>query len=172
MNTKKTVLSALFIAIGILLPVFFHSMGVSSRVFLPMHIPILMCGLLMGPTYGLCVGIAIPLLSSLLTGMPPLLPILPLMLIELAVYGFTAGACHHRLHLNLIGSLIAAMIAGRIANTIAIFLLAQSLGISMPPLAYAINGITGGLIGIAIQLALIPLLVGRINKSLGTNFFK
>ena len=35
-----------------------------------MHIPVLLCGLLVGWPYGLLCGLAGPLLSSLLTGMP------------------------------------------------------------------------------------------------------
>lgn len=171
MNTKKNILSALLIAIGLLLPVIFHSAGISSRIFLPMHIPVLMGGLLLGPYYGLCIGLIIPALSSLLTGMPPLLPILPLMLVELAAYGITAGLCHQRFQLKLVPSLVIAMLAGRIANTIAIMLFAEALGIKIPPLAYAIGGITGGVAGTIIQLLFIPLLIKKLKTALGSDFF-
>ena len=53
----------------------FHLAGGMGVVFLPMHLPVLLAGFFLGPRFGLLVGIITPLLSSLLTGMPPLLPL-------------------------------------------------------------------------------------------------
>lgn len=39
--TKELVLSALFIALGVVLPMVFHAIG-AGPVFLPMHIPVLL----------------------------------------------------------------------------------------------------------------------------------
>lgn len=38
---------------------------------LPMHIPVLICGLFCGAPYGLACGMITPFLSSMTTGMPP-----------------------------------------------------------------------------------------------------
>lgn len=83
--------SAVFVAFGMILPVMFHFVGAIGSIFLPMHIPVLMAGLFLGPVSGLTVGVMTPMLSSLLTGMPPLMPVLPLMPLELAVYGALSG---------------------------------------------------------------------------------
>ena len=71
-NTKQLVLAALCVALGVVLPVAFHSIPNAGSVLLPMHIPVLLCGLVCGPVYGLLSGILTPLLSSMITGMPPI----------------------------------------------------------------------------------------------------
>ena len=90
-NTKQLVLAALCVALGVVLPVAFHSIPNAGSVLLPMHIPVLLCGLVCGPVYGLLSGILTPLLSSMITGMPPM-AYLPGMLCELSAYGLAAGA--------------------------------------------------------------------------------
>lgn len=94
-TTKKLVSSALCIAIGVLLPMAFHVIPNGGSVFLPMHIPVLICGLFCGAPYGLACGIITPFLSSMTTGMPPAM-ILPQMMIELAVYGLVTGLCEKK----------------------------------------------------------------------------
>ena len=56
----------MFVAIAIVLPIFFHMTGLGST-FLPMHIPVLIAGFIVGPVYGLAVGVVSPLLSGLIT---------------------------------------------------------------------------------------------------------
>ena len=89
-QVKKLVMAAMCVALGIVLPMAFHTIQNAGSIFLPMHIPVLICGLLCGWQYGLICGILAPVLSSLFTGMPPA-AILPAMLCELAVYGFDYG---------------------------------------------------------------------------------
>ena len=74
MNIRKLVYTGLLVAVGVLLPQVFHIFGSSAAgmVFLPMHIPVLIGGLLLGPMSGLCIGVAAPLISFGITGMPPL----------------------------------------------------------------------------------------------------
>ena len=42
-NTKQLVLAALCVALGVVLPVAFHSIPNAGSVLLPMHIPVLCC---------------------------------------------------------------------------------------------------------------------------------
>ena len=75
-NSKKTVLAGLFLALGILLP-FVTSHGtalIPGKVFLPMHIPVLLCGYFCGGFYGAICGFILPYLNSFITGMPALFP--------------------------------------------------------------------------------------------------
>ena len=48
-RTKRLTLAALFTALGILLPLAFHLTGIpaAGQIFLPMHIPVLLCGLIL-----------------------------------------------------------------------------------------------------------------------------
>ena len=115
-NTKQLVLAALCVALGVVLPVAFHSIPNAGSVLLPMHIPVLLCGLVCGPVYGLLSGILTPLLSSMITGMPPM-AYLPGMLCELAAYGLVSGVLWHKAKHTvpmMYASLVTAMVAGRL----------------------------------------------------------
>ena len=78
-TTRDLILAALFVALGLLLPVMFHAIG-AGPVMLPMHIPVLLCGFICGWQYGAICGLIVPLLSSVITGMPPIFPTAPAMM--------------------------------------------------------------------------------------------
>lgn len=166
-RTGKLVASSLFIAFGVMLPVAFHFFGALGPVFLPMHIPVLIAGLFLGGYAGLAVGALTPLLSSLLTGMPPLLPTMPVMAGELAVYGAVGGCLHNNRRWNLYVSLAAAMAAGRLAAAMMVYVFASMLNIGISPVAYVTGAFVTGLPGIVIQLAVVPLLVKRLQGIFG-----
>ena len=88
---KNLTLSALFIAIGLVLPFFTGQLKALGNAFLPMHLPVLLCGLIEGPMYGLIVGLILPILRHFTFGMPPLYPTAISMAFELATYGFVVG---------------------------------------------------------------------------------
>ena len=71
---KKLTLSAMFLAIGMILPFFTGQIPRIGNMLLPMHIPVLLCGLICGWQYGAAVGLVLPLLRSMTLGMPPLFP--------------------------------------------------------------------------------------------------
>lgn len=96
-QVKKLVMAAMCVALGIILPMAFHTIQNAGSIFLPMHIPVLICGLLCGWQYGLICGFLTPVLSSFFTGMPPA-AILPAMACELAVYGVLTGICIKFIH--------------------------------------------------------------------------
>lgn len=160
--TFRLVASAVLVAFGVLLPMAFHLVGALGPVFLPMHIPVLAAGLLLGPASGLAVGLAAPLASSLLTGMPPLFPVLPVMACELAMYGLAAGYLYRRRGLPLLAALVAAMVCGRAAAGLAAWGLAALFAVKLKPLYFVTGAVVTGLPGIAVQLVVVPLLVGRL----------
>lgn len=164
--TKTLALTALFIAIGIILPSVFHAFGAGS-VFLPMHIPVLLCGLICGPFWGLAAGIITPILSSMMTGMPPA-GILPSMLCELVAYGFFSGLFIHMIRtsrniVNLYASLILTMLLGRIIAGIlnAIVFKAGAYSLAVWISAMFVQGLPG----ILIQLTIIPAAVLALQKA-------
>lgn len=117
-KTKQLVLTALFIAIGVVLPQAFHMIPNAGSVILPMHIPVLISGFAVGPLYGLLCGILTPVLSHFIFGMPPA-PVLPGMICELAVYGLMTGLLNKAIKvenglLKAYLVLIGAMLCGRI----------------------------------------------------------
>lgn len=162
-NTYKLVASAALIAFGVLLPIVFHLFGVMGIVFLPMHIPVLIAGLFLGPKAGFLTGLLTPILSSLTTGMPPIMPMLPPMAVELSVYGLAGGYLYHQRKLPLMLALIGAMALGRIAAVILVYVLVLAIGIKLHPVMYLKGAVLTGFPGIIIQLIFIPLIVKRLH---------
>ena len=162
----RTVLSALFVALCVVLPIALHMIPDAGSTLLPMHLPVLMCGLICGWPYGFICGLLGPLLPSLLTSMPPMV-ILPSMMVECAVYGAVAGLVLKfvrtgSLTADLYIALIAAMIAGRVCSGIAKALIFTP-GITMT--AWITASFVTALPGIVLQLVLIPQVVRLLMKT-------
>jgi len=156
MKAYKMVGCSLFVALGILLPIFFHMFGV-GKVFLPMHLPVFLAGLLLGSREGLLVGILAPLLSSLLTGMPPIVPpMAQLMVFELGTYGYVSGKMRTK-GINIYVSLAIAMIAGRTVAGIVGWGLLPLFGLPRFPLLFPFTtSLVAGLPGLMLQFLLLP----------------
>ena len=126
-------MTALFIALGVVLPIVFHSFSVlGGRMFLPMHIPVLIAGLFLGPSSGLLVGLVCPILSFLLTGMPPPDKIIT-MTLELPLYGLAGGIAYRSLRIPLLISLLLALIVGRLAYAFGLVIIGQFLHCPLLP---------------------------------------
>ena len=165
--TKKLVSCALCIALGVLLPIAFHVIPNAGSVFLPMHIPVLICGLFCGAPYGLACGIITPFISSVMTGMPPAM-MLPKMIIELGVYGLVAGLWTQYIPqknemTKLYMSLIIAMLAGRIVNGFVSTFILSTQGYTLS--VFMTASFITCLPGIIIQLIVVPILVRILNKT-------
>lgn len=170
-NLKKTVnkitLSGVFIALGILLPYItgnIQSLGVN---LLPMHIPVLLAGFIVGWKYGLLVGIITPLLRSALVGMPPLFPVAIAMAFELGIYGLVTGLLYSMLKKSKISvfiSLIVAMISGRIVWGIVSYFLFFLNNTSFTINMFITGAFANSIIGIIIQLILVPIIVIRLER--------
>lgn len=164
-NTKKLVKASLFLALGLILPYIFHFTGMSGNVFLPMHIPVLICGLILGERYGLLIGFITPLLNSVITGMPPIYPVAVAMAFELAAYGWLSGYLFKRKKNNLYIALILAMIFGRFISGIANYVLLGFAGKSFVLKLFMINTFLKPVWGILIQIIIIPFIVKVIETN-------
>ncbi|MDD2362722.1 MAG: ECF transporter S component [Oscillospiraceae bacterium] len=169
MNTRKLTVGGLLIAISILLPYVFHLMGFPQigQMLLPMHLPVLLSGFILGPIFGLLLGAAAPLLNSLITNMPPV-HLLPFMVPELAGYGFAAGLLFKILgnkKYGIIISLVVAMIFGRLVYAAAILVVTNLLHVSDLGLIAVVNATVKGIYGIIAQLIIIPPLIYALRKS-------
>lgn len=153
--TRQLILSGVFIALGIVLPILFHALG-SGSVFLPMHIPVLLSGYFLKPGYALIVGAITPFLSSALTGMPPIFPMVPIMVFELATYGFIVSIISQKIE-NPFVPLISSMLCGRIVAGGAVWVLAKFFAAKLPaPWMFITGAVAKGMPGILIQLFFIP----------------
>lgn len=163
----KTIITALAVITAVVLPQLFHAIGLVSGVgptvgaaFLPMHIPVLLAGFMAGPIVGIVAGIISPLISYAISGMPTEM-ILPFIMIELAGYGLCAGLLS-KSKINIFGKLLIVQIAGRALRSVAVLFAIYILGNKILQVSQIIDMITTGLFGIILQLAIIPLLVPKM----------
>ena len=164
MRSRITV-SGLFVAIGLILPYFTaHAFGMPGVILLPMHIPVILCGLLCGPQFGALCGIIIPVLSCILTGMPAPYPMLPVMTVQLYATGLMSGLMYNKFKCNIYLSMFTAMISGWVLYGLvfAFLLYAGSGGFRVLSVTAAI---VTGFPGIIIQLILIPAIMAVIRKN-------
>lgn len=162
-SVKNLIYSALFLAIGMVLPMLTGQIKEIGDTLLPMHLPVLLCGLICGKWYGLGVGALLPFLRSAVFAMPPIYPNAVYMALELLTYGFVVGliySCLKKPSLkNIYLSLIPAMLAGRIVWGIAKAVLLGMGGKTFTFLAFITGGFVDSLLGIALQLILIPIII-------------
>lgn len=166
MKTNRMVLSALFLALGCLIPyVCGHAMGIPGNVLLPMHLSVFISGMILGPVTGLIIGLLTPLLSMMLTGMPQGTTLIT-MIVELGVYGYVSGfASHTSSKKNLYFTLLMAMIAGRMAYAIILFIGQDIFQIEASAIILKVwSAFTTGLMGVGLQFLLVPPLVLAIRK--------
>lgn len=170
-NIKDMVLAAVFLALGMILPLFTSQIKEIGDTLLPMHFAVLLCGLVCGWKYGLAVGFALPFLRSVIFGMPPLYPNAIWMSLEIATYGLVSGLVYSRLPGNKIRSIYISLICGMITGRI-VWGLAKTvlLGLADKPFTFGMfvaQGITDAAPGIVIQLLVIPIIVKILQKQGG-----
>lgn len=168
-TAKNLTLSAMFMALGMVLPFLTGQIQQIGNMLLPMHLPVFLCGLICGWQYGAVVGFVLPFLRSVTFGMPPLFPTATAMAFELATYGLVAGLLYKRSRwqcvVALYRSLIAAMLAGRIVwGAVEIVLLGLS-GSSFTWQMFITGALLNAIPGIVVQLILIPAIMVALNRT-------
>ena len=170
LSVKAQFLGA-FIALisAVALPQIVHVIGAASgmgtslgEIFLPMHLPIILMGLLAGPYAAGAAGLLSPLVSFALTGMPASV-MLSFMMIELCVYGVCAGLLRN-VKIPVIAKVLIAQVTGRVIRAGAIAIGFYAFGTTVNP-AIILTSITAGLFGIILQLFIIPLAVYRLKEA-------
>ena len=168
-KTYKLVLTALFLALCLVLPFVTGGIPTIGIMLLPMHIPVLLCGLLCGWQYGLVIGFVAPLLRSVLFGMPPIYPVALAMAFELAAYGLIIGlvytALHKRGQAALYGSLLVAMVGGRLVWGVAEVVLLGMAGNAFTLQAFLSGALLTAVPGIVLQLVLIPAVMVALDRT-------
>ena len=165
---KKLVLAAMFLSIGFVLPLLTGQIKEIGDTLLPMHLPVLLCGFFLGPWFGFAVGLILPFLRSAVFSMPPIYPQAVWMSLELATYGLVVGLIYPRFKkknlLSVYISLVSAMLLGRVVWGIAKWVLLTSANKNFTFSLFIAGGFVDALPGIIIQLILIPLIIGLLEK--------
>ena len=167
-TVKKATITAFCVALCYVLPMAFHTFGL-GMAFSPMHLPVLLCGLLCGWPYGAFCGLAGPVISSLLSGMPGAAQ-LAHMVPELMTYGLAAGFIFSRLRTgrlypDLYLALLPAMALGRVVGGLcqAFFYLSGARQYSLA--LWAGGYLVGTAPGALVQLIVLPTLVVVLTKA-------
>jgi len=167
-SVKNLVLAALFMALGLVLPFLTGQIPEIGNMMLPMHLPVLLCGLICGWQYGGVVGFVLPLFRYALFGMPPM-PAGIAMAFELAAYGAVVGFLYARSRWQCIAALyrclLTAMLAGRLVWAAVRVILT---GVSSVPFTWEIF-LSGALLtaipGIILQLLVIPAIMVALDRT-------
>lgn len=168
--------SALCMALGLVLPFLTGQIPEIGNMLLPMHLPVFLCGILCGAPYGAVVGFVTPLLRSLLFSRPVLYPNALSMAFELAAYGILialfAALLRKKTVKTLCLALVGAMLGGRViwALTRIVFLAVGDM-----PFSWAIfftEGFVTAFPGILVQLVMIPALTVAIDPDYRASFKK
>jgi LytS/YehU family sensor histidine kinase len=169
-DIQSYLLTAALVMLAVFVPWVFHQFHLAGPTFLPMHIFVLITGLLFGWRAGLLVGLFTPLVSYFISGLPAL-NVLPQVVIEVSAYGLIAGMLREKYNLRTMWSLLGAMIGGRTALLLAIsiiYLIAgqsySPLGLQANPLASFWSTVKQGWPGIVIQLISIPAIIWLVGK--------
>ena len=169
-RTRRLTYTATLTALGVIIPSIFHAAGVPGQIFLPMHIPVILCGMICGPFFGAVSSVITVLLSSAVTGMPPLYPTGLLMIFELVGYAVVSGILMHIIKIRpilfkLYIVLISAMILGRGIYGLAAFIVLGIVGNGYAFKTFVTAMFVTSLPGIIIQLAIIPSLILILKKA-------
>ena len=161
-NLVKMILSALFLALAYVVPFLTGQIQSIGNKLCPMHIPVILCGFICGPYWGMSVGFIAPLLRSLALGMPVLFPNAVAMAVELMIYGLISGIMYEILpkkKIYIYPSLLISMISGRIVWGIVMYILTGIKGTAFTFNAFLAGAFFNAVPGIIIQIILIPFVV-------------
>ena len=165
-HTKKLTLSAMFLAIGIILPFFTGQVPQIGNMLLPIHFPVFLCGMICGAPYGLAIGFVLPIFRSFLFGMPMMYPMAIAMAFELAVYGVVAGWIYGRAErkntLVVYQALLLAMVCGRVVWGMVEILLLGIGGNGFTWQMFLAGALVNAILGILLQLVLIPAIMAVV----------
>lgn len=160
--TVKSLVAVGVVALAVLLPQLVHlAAGASGGVrWLPMYLPVLLGGCLLGTWWGLGVGLVSPLASFAITSaMGSAMPAaarLPFMMAELAVFAAVLGLFSKKIAENgwmAFPAVLLAAVSGR-----AFFLLLAVIFQNVAPFTPAMiwSQIQTGLLGLVLQAVLVP----------------
>ena len=160
----------MFLAVGMVLPFLKGQIPQIGNMMLPMHIPVLLCGLICGWQYGAVLGFVLPLLRYLVFGMPVLFPTGIGMALELMTYGLVIGLMYSLSKWKVIiaryRALLTAMIAGRLVGAAAQLVLLGRSGGAFTMKMFLAGAFLNAVPGILIQLVLIPTVMAALGLSL------
>lgn len=151
----ELVLIALTVALGIIFPVAFHMFAFSGKMFLPMYYSVAVSAYILRPSSVFLAGIITPLLSAVLTGMPPLNPPVAFqMAVELSVMGFVMAVLSRKTTLHYYFIMAIGLIVQKLLYIVIKYIIAVLYG--LPYKAMILAELLTSLPGTLILLVILP----------------
>lgn len=163
--TVKALISAGTVALAVLLPQLAHlALGEQAGMrFLPMYLPVLLGGCLLGWQWGLGIGLLSPLVSYLITAAAsapmPALARMPFMMAELAVFAVICGVFSDKIARNGLMAFPAVLLAQLGGRSVFLLSAAAFSGVSPLNAAMVWGQIQTGFAGLLIQAVLAPVII-------------
>lgn len=170
----RLMITAVLLALGMVLPFLTGQIPMIGQAISPLHIPVFICGLTCGWAWGAALGVVLPLLRSVVFGMPPLVAVAVPMAFELAAYGAVCGLMYPMMrkafrmdnHLPaMLVALLIAMVAGRLVGGAAKAIVMGLTGGSFGFQAFVTSYFVSTAIGALIHLILAPAVALALEKA-------
>ena len=169
----RLLITAVLLAIGMVLPFLTGQMQTIGQLISPLHIPVFICGLTCGWSWGAALGFILPIFRGLIFGMPPFPAVGLPMAFEMLVYGLVTGLLYPRLRkvlqnqhiVAMLISMLAAMILGRCAGGATRAVMMGIQGNSYSFAAFFASYFTGTVAGAVIHLFVCPYIVTMLEQA-------
>jgi hypothetical protein len=152
---RELAFGGLFGAAAMALPVLFHLVQL-GHVFMPMYIPLMALPFFVRGRMAAMTAFVVPILSALVTGMPPLMPpVAPVMTVELSIMAGLLAVVRQRWpSVSPVILLAPVLVLGRILNAGVMYVVAMVLDLP----AGFIAGISfiAGWPGLAVMMIVLP----------------
>ena len=170
MFVKKLTLTAMFLSLGIVLPMIFGQVSQIGSMLLPMHIPVFLCAFICGWEYSVPMSFILPLLRTVLFSRPKMYPDAIAIAFELAVYALVAGiifGVFSKKDLKAVYvSMLSAMILGRVVRILVQMALLGVKGEIFTLGAVFSSVVITGIPGIILQLIAVPLILFILKRNI------
>ena len=159
----KTIVACFCVVLAVVLPMIFHVFFAknSGVKFLPMYMPVMLSGLLLGPYFSAVVALLSPLasyfLTSVLSSPMPSLERLPFMMFELLLFALICSLFSKKISKSWYYSYLAILCSFIISRSLFLFLvfLCRSFSSLSPSVIY--SQILQGWPGLLISIIVLPL---------------
>lgn len=166
-RTRRLTYSALIFALGLILPAIIRMIPIANLTSYvsPMHIPVLLAGFVVGWKHAAAIGLLLPPVSFLVSGMPPIYPVGLSMMTELATYGLVAALLYNYTKGKVLISLLGAMLAGRIVFGIANAILLGLSGVPYGFGAFITSAFITAVPAIILHIIVVPAMVYALQRA-------
>lgn len=155
--------AALVTAVGLALPWVFHAIRL-GHVFLPMYLPLLAGAFVLRPRTAAATGLATPLVSAAVTGMPPLYPpVAAWMALELALATGLTSFLHRRSSLAPWKVVAVVLVVGRLVYSTLVYV--TGLWLKLPAGLLTLASLLAGWPGMILALVAVPAAVGHLERA-------